>query len=628
MYLNKILNLNRFNKSLIMIFIDINIVFFSFLLCLFLRDEIHLITANQKSIASIIMCTLFLSVPTFIYFDLYQSKVRFMGYKAMLYILYAVCFLVFLLLLLNVLFFQEIFNIKTIFLFWLLLSFQLIGSRQVARWSINSIGIEGIRRDMIVYGAGSAGRAVISTLAGNKDVRVLGFLDDNKDLHGVHVNNYPVLGDLEYLKSTNKVNQKLTILLAAPSMSSERRREILSTLENHSLSVRSLPPLSEIVVGMTNMKQIEQLRPEELLDREPVLLDKDKINENIKNKNILITGAGGSIGSELSRQIYQIGPKKLILLDHSELNLYNIYNELLTYSAKTKLEVEVEAVLGSVLDPYLIDSILKNHSINSIYHAAAYKHVNLVEKNIIQGTINNVLGTYNIATKAYENNIPHFVHISTDKAVRPTNIMGASKRLAELVIQGLVASDKTKSFIYTMVRFGNVLGSSGSVIPLFTKQIQSGGPVTVTHPDVTRFFMTISEASQLVIDAGAQAKGGEVFVLDMGESVKINDLAKRMIRLSGYSVGDENDPDPYSIDIKYVGLRPGEKLYEELILGNDLEPTENQKVFKANEEFIEWGEVEKMITEIEQASKDESSDKIKSLMIKYVTDFKPTTNDQ
>ena len=626
MFLNKILNLNRFKKSLIMIFADICIVLFSILLCLFLRDEIYLISDYKDFIYYVTLLIVSLSIPIFVFFDLYKSKVRYMGYKAMLFIIYAVSFLAFILFIFSLLSGQDLLTVKTIFLFWLLLIFQLIGSRQIARWLINSIGIDGSKRDMIVYGAGSAGRAVISTLAGNKNVRVIGFLDDKKDLHGLHVNNYPVLGDLQYLKSMNKVNQKLTILLAAPSMNLKRRREILKTLESNSISVRSLPPLSEIIVGMTNIKQIEQIRPEELLDRDPVLLDKDKIKASIKGKSILITGAGGSIGSELSRQIFQIGPKKLILLDHSELNLYNIYNELLSYSENRKLAVKVDAVLGSVLDPLLIDSTIKNYSIDSIYHAAAYKHVNLVEKNIIQGTINNVLGTYNIAMKAFNNNVPHFVHISTDKAVRPTNIMGASKRMAELIIQGLMASSKNKSFTYTMVRFGNVLGSSGSVIPLFTKQIQDGGPVTVTHPDVTRFFMTISEASQLVIDAGVQARGGEVFVLDMGESVKINDLAKRMIRLSGFSIADKDDEDPYSVSIKYVGLRPGEKLYEELILGNDLEPTENQKVFKANEDYIEWDEVKKMIAEIEEAIKNENSDKIKSIMIKYVTDFKPSSN--
>tara|TARA_B100001559_G_scaffold319443_1_gene328806 strand:+ start:280 stop:1965 length:1686 start_codon:yes stop_codon:yes gene_type:complete len=561
-----------------------------------------------------------------------------MGYKAMLNIIYAT--LILSLIKYSVVAFSfykgggvfidyvaknEIYLRETI-IFWLVLSFFIIGSRQIARWAINSIGISSIKREFIIYGAGSAGRSVVSALLTNNEVRILGYVDDDYNLHGMYVNNYPVLGGLGYLENIETKREKVSVLLAVPSMKISRRREVLRILEQNSISVRSLPPLNEIAIGMTNAQKIENLRPEELLDREPIELDLKKLQQSINGKNILITGAGGSIGSELSRQIFKLNPKQIILLDHSELNLYNIHNELIEYLNHSSLKVDLVPKLGSILDEEFLQRIFQNHEIDSIYHAAAYKHVSLVEQNIIQGTKNNVIGTYNLVTIAAKNKIKSLIHISTDKAVRPTNFMGASKRLAELVIQGIV--DQADSNLkYTMVRFGNVLGSSGSVIPLFKKQIEEGGPVTVTHKDVTRFFMTISEASQLVIEAGTQAEGGEVFVLDMGESVKINDLAKRMIRLSGYSVGN-NSQDDYSIDIDYIGLRAGEKLKEELILGNNLGPTNNPKVMKANEEFLNWKKVQHMIDNIRAAILDNDTEKIKKLMLEYVTDYKPSNNYQ
>tara|TARA_B100001778_G_scaffold327822_1_gene326450 strand:+ start:406 stop:2091 length:1686 start_codon:yes stop_codon:yes gene_type:complete len=561
-----------------------------------------------------------------------------MGYKAMLNIIYAT--LILSLIKYSVAAFSfykgggvfidyvaknEIYLRETI-IFWLVLSFFIIGSRQIARWAINSIGISSIKREFIIYGAGSAGRSVVSALLTNNEVRILGYVDDDYNLHGMYVNNYPVLGGLGYLENIETKREKVSVLLAVPSMKISRRREVLRILEENSISVRSLPPLNEIAIGMTNAQKIENLRPEELLDREPIELDLKKLQQSINGKNILITGAGGSIGSELSRQIFKLNPKQIILLDHSELNLYNIHNELIEYLNHGSLKVDLVPKLGSILDEEFLQRIFQNHEIDSIYHAAAYKHVSLVEQNIIQGTKNNVIGTYNLVTIAAKNKIKSLIHISTDKAVRPTNFMGASKRLAELVIQGIV--DQADSNLkYTMVRFGNVLGSSGSVIPLFKKQIEEGGPVTVTHKDVTRFFMTISEASQLVIEAGTQAEGGEVFVLDMGESVKINDLAKRMIRLSGYSVGN-NSQDDYSIDIDYIGLRAGEKLKEELILGNNLGPTNNPKVMKANEEFLNWKKVQHMIDNIRAAILDNDTEKIKKLMLEYVTDYKPSNNYQ
>ena len=634
MIIKKLSNLNRFNKTILMILNDFLIIYASFLIAIYLVNNFDYFVFYISHSTTVAL----FSLPVFIFIGLYKSQVRYMGYKAMLNIIYAT--LILSLIKYSVAAFSfykgggvfidyvaknEIYLRETI-IFWLVLSFFIIGSRQIARWAINSIGISSIKREFIIYGAGSAGRSVVSALLTNNEVRILGYVDDDYNLHGIYVNNYPVLGGLGYLENIETKREKVSVLLAVPSMKISRRREVLRILEENSISVRSLPPLNEIAIGMTNAQKIENLRPEELLDREPIELDLKKLQQSINGKNILITGAGGSIGSELSRQIFKLNPKQIILLDHSELNLYNIHNELIEYLNHSSLKVDLVPKLGSILDEEFLQRIFQNHEIDSIYHAAAYKHVSLVEQNIIQGTKNNVIGTYNLVTIAAKNKIKSLIHISTDKAVRPTNFMGASKRLAELVIQGIV--DQADSNLkYTMVRFGNVLGSSGSVIPLFKKQIEEGGPVTVTHKDVTRFFMTISEASQLVIEAGTQAEGGEVFVLDMGESVKINDLAKRMIRLSGYSVGN-NSQDDYSIDIDYIGLRAGEKLKEELILGNNLGPTNNPKVMKANEEFLNWKKVQHMIDNIRAAILDNDTEKIKKLMLEYVTDYKPSNNYQ
>lgn len=625
MIVKKLANLNRFYKTILMILSDFFIVYLSHVLVWYLKTG----SLNIFDFVKTFVLTAFISIPIFIFFGLYKSKVRYMGYKAMLNIVSAtvvVSVIAPFVFYVDSIYFAFVADqlIRHIILFWLVSSFLIIGTRQIARFVINSIGIGSVKREFIIYGAGSAGRSVASALLTNKDVRILGYLDDDESLQGMYVNNYPVLGGINYIQNIGKTRKELSILLAAPSMETSRRREVLRILEENSISVRSLPPLNEIAIGITNAQKIENLRPEELLDREPIELDLKKIKKFLNGKNILITGAGGSIGSELSRQIFKLNPKQIILLDHSELNLYNIHNQLKEYISQGSLKVDLVPKLGSILDEEFLQRIFQNYEIDSIYHAAAYKHVSLVEQNIIQGTKNNVIGTYNLATIASKNEIKSLIHISTDKAVRPTNFMGASKRLAELVIQGIV--DQADSNLkYTMVRFGNVLGSSGSVIPLFKRQIEEGGPVTVTHKDVTRFFMTISEASQLVIDAGTQAKGGEVFVLDMGEPVKINDLAKRMIRLSGYSVGN-NFQDDYSIDIDYIGLRPGEKLKEELILGNNLDPTINAKVLKANEEFLNWDRVQDMINKIRVAISNNDTEKIKKLMLEYVTDYKPSND--
>lgn len=624
----KLINLSRVHKSILMLLNDLFMLTLAYLFSIFLREDILILLDFANLFVQNLGIIFILSIPIFIFFGLYNSQVRFMGFNAMLNIIYACTTLVLISYLASYSFRELIYEfnnfllIKFNLIFLLVLTFLIIGSRQTARWIINSSESGFAKRDFIVYGAGTAGRSAVSTLIANQESKILGYIDDNKDIHGMYINNFPVLGGIDYVTNVIKNNKNLSVLLAAPSMSSNRRREVLKKLEESTISVRSLPPLNEIVIGIKNAYKIENLRPEELLGRDPIILDSKKIQSSIENKVILITGAGGSIGSELSRQIFKLKPTRMILIDHSEINLFNIHNELQEYLHNANLDVDIVPKLGSVLDLEFLKKIFTEHKIDSIYHAAAYKHVALVEQNIIQGIKNNVMGTFNIVTLAEQNKIDSLIHISTDKAVRPTNFMGASKRIAELIIQGIV-KDSIKNLRYTMVRFGNVLGSSGSVIPLFKKQIESGGPVTVTDKEVTRFFMTVSEASQLVIEAGTQALGGEVFVLDMGDPIKINELAKRMIRLSGFSVSDD-ESDQHGIAIKYIGLRPGEKLYEELILGNDLQKTDNHKVFKANEEHLNWHQVKEMINKFNIAILNNDSEEVKKLMLDYVTDYVPS----
>jgi FlaA1/EpsC-like NDP-sugar epimerase len=581
-----------------------------------------------------------LTMLVFVGSGLYRSSVRYMGYKAMLSILQATVmlagilfFLGYVLKTLGISMSWARLELREIAAFWFMITFLLMGSRQGARWLLNTIGRSGEVKSYLVYGAGSAGRQAVSAIVGSKDSMILGFIDDDDGLWGRHINNYPVIGGLDSVELAIKRSRGVTVLLAAPSMSDSRRRVILDYLEKRSIAVRTLPPIRELATGVAKADQIEPIRIEELLGRDPVTLDSKNLSGAFHEKVVLVTGAGGSIGSELCRQIFKSGPKVLLLLDHSEFNLYNVQSELLGNVERSDSVVKVIAVLGSILDQKLLKRIFSSYLINSVYHAAAYKHVPMVEDNVFVGLENNVLGTYNLVAMAHEFRVGNFVNVSTDKAVRPTNVMGATKRLAELVIQGraqLVSSsvdaNKERS-IFTMVRFGNVLGSSGSVVPLFTKQIKEKGFVTVTHRDVTRYFMTVSEAAQLVIEAGFAAKGGEVFVLDMGKPIKIDDLARRMIRLSGFTVRDSasgDADDGHSIEIRYTGLRPGEKLYEELILGDGLVATKNPKVFQADEEFLNWPEIEKMIVKIQVAIESCDAILVRTILEEYVTDYCPS----
>ena len=444
---------------------------------------------------------------------------------------------------------------------------------------------------VLIYGAGSAGRQLASALEIAGEMKVLGFIDDDKLLHDQVLQGKKIYST----KNLNKIInlKKIThVLLAMPSINRNKRLEIIKKISIYNVVVKTLPTVSDLIEERVTTSDIRELDVEDILGRDQVLPNTQLLTKNISSKIVMVTGAGGSIGSELCRQIIKLNPVKLILIEISEYGLYQIQSELEDLNNKFNLDKKIEIIplLASVQDRSRLEKIFKIYKPNTVYHAAAYKHVPLVEENICAGLKNNVIGTLAIAETAIKESVSDFVLISSDKAVRPTNVMGASKRLAELCLQALFHSSKNSITKLCMVRFGNVLNSSGSVIPLFKKQIKNGGPVTLTHPDVSRYFMTIPEAVQLVIQAGAMAKGSDVFVLDMGKPVKINDLIKKIISLSGLTVKDDQNPDG-DISIKVIGLRPAEKLYEELLLGDNPQPTEHAKIQKAQDTYIPWNKL-------------------------------------
>ena len=483
-----------------------------------------------------------------------------------------------------------------------------------------------IQRDkVIIYGAGSSGTALLETLQDSPRYQVAAFVDDDSRLTGGHILNKRIYSttDIESLVENLKVAQ---VFLAMPSVSRQRRREIINDLTNLSVKIKELPSLQDIAEGKVTVSTMRRVDILDVLDRQTVDPEQTLLAKNITDKNVLVTGAGGSIGSELCRQIIKNKPKCLVLYELSEYALYAIHQDLLAWQSANSeyFHTEVIALLGNVNNQQKLNKVFNKYAINTVYHAAAYKHVPIVEYNPFEGVINNAKGTYHCVKAAIESHVDTFVLISTDKAVRPTNIMGASKRLAELVCQGF--SNQNPHTKISMVRFGNVLGSSGSVVPLFTKQIAKGGPITVTHPEVTRYFMTIPEAANLVIQAGAMAKGGEVFVLDMGKPVKIVDLARRMIHLSGYEVKDNRNPSG-DIEIVFSGLRPGEKLYEELIIGDDnIENTQHSLIMQAREHSFDLSEIENTFSELDERAQQHDVMWLKQQFAHYVEGYKPNSN--
>jgi len=470
---------------------------------------------------------------------------------------------------------------------------------------------------VIIYGAGNAGRDLSRALSHSLEMKVIGFIDDDERLQGHKIYGLPVwsINDIGHIKNVYQIN---TVILALPSISQKRRNEIIQQLKEYHVAIKTLPPISDLLTS--NVEEITQLREldiDDLLGRETVLPNTLLLSKNTLDRVILVTGAGGSIGSELCRQLLAYRPNTLLLLDVSEAALYQIYDELISKQINT---TQIIPIIANIQDETRIAEVLSKWQPEVIYHAAAYKHVPLVENNPVEGLKNNVLGTYTLAKLALDKATKHFILISTDKAVRPTNVMGASKRIAEMILQAL--AQQSSQTIFTMVRFGNVLGSSGSVVPKFRDQIKLGGPITLTHPDIERYFMSIPEASQLVIQAGALAQGGEIFVLNMGESVKIIDLAKKMVELSGLTIRSDDNPGG-DIEIEITGLRPGEKLFEELLIEGSPIQTIHPKILKINEKLLPIDQLEIKLTHLKSTLDQSNDDLIKQTIKEIVIEFNP-----
>jgi len=639
---NDLISLPRYQKQLIAIAVDALSIVLSVWIAFSLRLELlHIPIADERLLYVI---PLFIAIPIFIKLGLYRAIFRYVGQHALWAIVKAIV-------LYGIVF-------STLIMTWdfwglprsggvlprslgilqpLVLLVFIALSRSLVRLFFANNGStkkKKYERRTLIYGAGSSGMQIGSSLQYSGQYYLVGYVDDDRQLRHKNINGLKVYG-VDEIESVIQEFGVTDILLAMPSIQSSRRNEILSSLRHLHLHVISLPSMSDLAEGKVKVSDIRELDVGDLLGRNPVAPNKELFEKNITNQVVMVTGAGGSIGSELTRQILFAKPKTLILLEQSEFALYILDAELKARIKDEQLDVELISLLGNVRQFEWLKKICTTWQINTIYHAAAYKHVPIVEHNVTEGVLNNVWGTLNAARAAIETGVDQFVLISTDKAVRPTNVMGASKRLAEMVLQALANQAGVRTQL-SMVRFGNVLGSSGSVVPLFRSQINAGGPVTVTHPEVTRYFMTIPEAAQLVIQAGAMASAGisgssassgqgTVFVLDMGEPVKIVDLAQRMIELSGFSLQNEENPDG-DIAIEVVGLRPGEKLYEELLIGDNPMPTEHPRIMKAQETYLPWDQLQAELNTLEQSLNSADAPAIYQQLQKLVTGFVPDSS--
>lgn len=592
-----VLALSRPAKRIVALVVDLTLCILTVWLAYYLRlGEFVAISGNALWAAG---AAIGFALPIFVVYGLYRAIFRYSGWPALLTVaraagtyglLYASVF--------TAIGVAEV--PRTVGLIQPILLLLFVGaSRAIARMWLGdhyqNILRKAPRRKALVYGAGTTGRQLVRGMANSHEMQVVGFLDDDDRLHGHILNGQPIYNpsDVVDLVETLGVSD---VLIAMPRLNRKRRNEILGSVCVAHVAVRTLPSMTDLAQGKVSITDLRDLDIDDLLGRDPVTPNDILLAANVRGKVVMVTGAGGSIGSELCRQILEVKPGKLLLIEQSEFALYSIHQELeRTLDGR---EITLVPLLVSVRDGDRMKAIMSTWRPDTVYHAAAYKHVPLVEHNPAEGIKNNVFGTLRVAQAAVETGVSDFVLISTDKAVRPTNIMGASKRLAEMVLQALAGiSEGTK---FSMVRFGNVLGSSGSVVPKFRQQIRDGGPITLTHPDVTRYFMTISEASQLVIQAAAMADAGDLFVLDMGQPIKIQDLARRMIELSGLTVRDEHQPNG-DIKIEITGLRPGEKLYEELLIGGNPEATSHSRIMKAREDFIPWVELKEKLQALEIA---------------------------
>ena len=643
--LSKLSNLSRLSKQLIMVFTD------SILLILILwasySIRLDLFYLPKDDTIRLILAAPIIGITIFSKFGLYKSVVRHIDIRSLWFLFLAVSLYALLWGLFSSFmrtdfiqekgFFIDIFPRSVSIINWLLALIVIVGTRIFGRYLFNDFikfsyfnnrsaknlenleNLDDSKSRVLIYGAGSAGVQLASALSDSNVLVPVGFIDDNKDLEGNNISGLNVhsVNNVENLINKFKVDE---VLIAMPSASRSDRFNIIDKLERYPVMVRTLPGLTEIAQGKVKIDDLLQVSIKDLLGRKSVAPNEMLLGKNITNKTVLVTGAGGSIGSELCRQIIFLKPTALILYEMNELALYTIDKEL------SKLNVgkfNIYPLLGSVNNKLRLKNLFKRFKVDTIYHAAAYKHVPMVEFNNTEGIENNIFGTLNCAVSAIESGVKNFVLISTDKAVRPTNTMGATKRVAELILQAFSTNQNITTF--SMVRFGNVLGSSGSVIPLFKKQILDGGPVTVTDKNIIRYFMTVTEAVELTIQAGAMGTGGDVFVLDMGKPVKIKDLAEKLIRLSGLKVKDEISPDG-DIEIKYTGLRAGEKLYEELLIGDNVSETENPLIMRAKEDMFDWVDLKIMLDNLSTANNNSEQLKSREILKQLVSGFKPDGN--
>lgn len=616
--------LPRRQKQMLMVLCDAVLLPFSFWAALALRFSTW--APPLDGLWWLFVLVPVVAIPIFVPLGLYRTVIRYADERMLLTVVYGAT-LAMLGIITAVLMTQQSGVPRSSFvIFWLLSIVFIAISRWAARRLIRNVErrqrVEK-RQRIAIYGAGKAGVQLAMALSSSPEYQVLAFFDDDEDLHGAELFGLRIHSPLKAEQVIARFELQ-GLILAVPSASRTRRREIIQEFEKFGLALKTLPGMAELVGGKVRVEDLREVGIEDLLGRDAVPPNEDLLGKCIEGKVVMITGAGGSIGSELCRQILLRRPLKLVLFEVSEFALYKIEQELLQFGIGSK----IVSVLGDVKDREHVKKIMKEHAVQTVYHAAAYKHVPLVEWNVAAGVQNNVFGTLNTAIAAMESQVENFVLISTDKAVRPTNVMGASKRLAELVLQAFALDgNKMKGTRFCMVRFGNVLGSSGSVVPLFREQIRRGGPVTVTHPEVTRFFMTIPEAAQLVLQAGSMdlndGRGGDVFVLDMGTPIKIVDLAEKMISLSGLTIKGANNVDG-DIEIAFTGLRPGEKLYEELLIGDNVLSTNHPRIMRAEESYIPWLELSEGLKQLDQACQAYDDRQIRGLISLLVKEYQPT----
>lgn len=611
-----LLNLERRDKSLLVMMMDYLMLVLAFWSSLSIR--INSIYIPSIDTSYLIVFAPLIALPVFYFFGLYKSLIRYSNYVSLFLIFGATS--VYTILWFLIVIASSIVEKPFDFLIinFLLCNLFTGGIRYLARWTL--IYKYQDYSSVLIYGAGAGGIQIKSALAYSGDVRVKGFVDDDEKIQGSLIDGLWVFSpsNLENIIKQKDISE---VILAMPSLSRSKIKAIIEKLKKYSIKIRVMPSVSEIAKGNISISDLKTVKIEDLLNREIRKPIEELINKDIISKSILVTGAGGSIGSEICRQIIKLQPKKIVLFDISEVSLYQIEREL-----NENAMCPIITVIGNVTNQTRLSSVIARNKIDTVYHAAAYKHVPMVEKNIFAGIRCNIFGTLSCVRASIKNNVESFVFISTDKAVRPTNIMGATKRFAEIILQGISKDNKTigenKTRI-SMVRFGNVLGSSGSVVPLFREQIEKGGPITVTDPNIIRYFMTTEEAAQLVIQAGAMGKTGDIFVLDMGEQVQVLDLAKDMIRLSGMSIADENNSEG-DIEIVFTGLREGEKLFEELLIDGKTKETEHEKIEKVEDKHLSWDEVKTYLSQLETAIRDEDYDKCKEVFSMTVSGYIPS----